>query len=155
MQGGATIDGILIPEGSVVGVPHYTVHHNAAYYPEPFVFRPERWLAGAAAQSEKASGFYPIASATEEDVARASSAFCPFSIGPRGCIGKQVAYVEMANTLARVLFLYDLRKTTAGDDPSEGRPGLEYGRHRVEEFQLIDQFTSLKDGPMVEFRKRI
>jgi hypothetical protein len=39
-------------------------------------------------------------------------------------------------------------------DPGEGRPGAVWGRERVGEFQLRDTFTSLKDGPMVEFRRR-
>ncbi|KAI1771087.1 isotrichodermin C-15 hydroxylase [Hypoxylon cercidicola] len=147
LKGGITIDGELIPAGIVVGTPHYTVHHNPAYYPRPFSYFPERWIAG----SRKSSG-YDGSVTTEDDVALAQSAFCPFSIGPRGCIGKGLAYIEMMTTIARMLYMYDLRKAT-GFDPAEGNPDLEWGRQRVDEFQLIDQFTSLKDGPMVEFRK--
>jgi cytochrome P450 len=149
LPGGITIDGEFVPEGVVVGTPHYTIHHNAAYYPQPFTYVPERWVAGALASSKMAGG--PI---TERDVTVAQSAFCPFSIGPRGCIGKGLAYIELMTTLARVLFLYDLRKS-AGFDPAEGRPELEWGRRRADEYQLIDQFTSLKNGPMVEFRRRV
>ncbi|KAI1763248.1 cytochrome P450 [Hypoxylon sp. FL1150] len=149
LNGGITIDGKFIPAGTVVGTPHYTVHHNSAYYPRPFSYLPERWIAG----SPKSFG-YDGGVIAEGDVALAQSAFCPFSIGPRGCIGKGLAYIEMMTTLARVLYLYDLRKSS-GFDPAEGNPDLEWGRQRVDEFQLIDQFTSLKDGPMVEFRKRI
>lgn len=144
LPGGATIDGAPVPAGVVVGTPHYTIHHNPAYYPQPFTYRPERWVAA----SEKTSS-----AVSEADVALAQSAFCPFSVGPRGCIGKGLAYVELTTTLARVLFLYDMR-TSAGPDPAEGRPDLEWGRQRVGEYQLIDQFTSLKDGPMIEFRQR-
>lgn len=149
LKGGMTIDGEFIPAGVVVGTPHYTIHHNQAYYPRPFSYIPERWIAG----SNKSFG-YSGGVLAEEDVALAHSAFCAFSIGPRGCIGKSLAYVEMMTTIARVLYLYDLRKS-AGFDPAEGNPDLEWGRQRVDEFQLIDQFTSLKDGPLVEFRKRI
>ncbi len=148
LPGGITIDGECVPEGVVVGTPHYTIHHNASYYPQPFTYVPERWVAGASASSKMSGG--PI---TDRDVALAQSAFCPCSIGPRGCIGKGLAYIELMTTLARVLYLYDMRKS-AGPDPAEGRPGREWGRQRVDEYQLIDQFTSLKDGPMVEFRKR-
>lgn len=144
LPGGITVDGEVIPAGTVIGVPHYTIHHNAAYYPEPFTYIPERWIAGA----YKASGVV-----NESSVETAHSAFCPFSVGPRGCIGKGLAYIEMTTTLARTLYLYDLRKS-AGFDPAEGNPNNVWGRQRVEEFQLIDQFTSLKDGPMVEFRRR-
>ncbi|KAI1386003.1 isotrichodermin C-15 hydroxylase [Hypoxylon trugodes] len=150
LKGGMTIDGEFIPEGVVVGTPHYSIHHNPAYYPQPFSYIPERWIVGP----HKSLGGYGENVVTEQDVTVAQSAFCPFSIGPRGCIGKGLAYIEMMTTLARVLYLYDLRKS-AGFDPGEGNPDLEWGRRRVDEFQLIDQFTSLKDGPMVEFRKRV
>lgn len=144
LAGGITVDGEQIPAGTVIGVPHYTIHHNPAYYPEPFAYRPERWILG----SEKVPG-----AVTGSDVETAHSAFCPFSVGPRGCIGKGLAYIEMSTTLARMLYLFDLRKAP-GFDPGEGNPNNEWGRQRVEEYQLIDQFTSLKDGPMVEFRRR-
>ncbi|KAI0023292.1 isotrichodermin C-15 hydroxylase [Xylariomycetidae sp. FL0641] len=146
LAGGMTVDGEFVPEGVVIGTPHYTIHHNAAYYPQPFTYRPERWIPGDGI-GEKGSV------TTEQDVATAQSAFCPFSVGPRGCIGKGLAYIEMTTTLARTLWLYDMRKS-AGFDPAEGNRDLEWGRQRVDEYQLIDQFTSLKDGPMVEFRKR-
>ncbi|AEO58519.1 cytochrome P450-like protein [Thermothelomyces thermophilus ATCC 42464] len=147
LKGGMTIDGEHIPAGIIVGTPHYAIHHNPAYYPDPFAYRPERWIVG----SEKGDG---VDVSDEAQVALAQSAFCPFSIGPRGCIGKGLAYVEMTLTLARVLFLYDLRKAVGVADPGEGKPGAGYGRDRVGEFQLVDTFTSLKDGPMVEFRRR-
>ncbi|KXJ89961.1 isotrichodermin C-15 hydroxylase [Microdochium bolleyi] len=153
MAGGAMIDGHQLPEGVVVGVPHYTIHHNADYYPEPFTYIPERWIVGAEASVKLLRD--SSSATTQEDVSVAQSAFCPFSIGPRGCIGKGLAYIEMSTTIARTLFMYDMRKAAGIVDPAEGNPSFEYGRHRVNEFQLIDQFTSLKDGPMVEFRKRL
>lgn len=76
LAGGMEIDGNQIPAGTVVGVPHYTVQHNAQYYPQPFDFKPGRWIAGSST------------SVTSDNVALAQSAFCPFSVGPRGCIGK-------------------------------------------------------------------
>lgn len=162
LPGGITIDGHTIPEGTVVGVPHYAIHHNPAYFPRPFEYVPERWITGAR-NPLKRSGIVATlskdgeASAAEEttkdDVARSQSAFCPFSIGPRGCIGKGLAYVEMTTTLARTIFLYDMRRAVGVVDPGEGGPELEWGRHRKEEFQLYDTFTSAKKGPVVEFRR--
>lgn len=153
LPGGTTIDGDFIPAGTVVGVPHYTIHHNPAYYPEPFQFNPERWMAGSEQAGEKETA-EARSTMSADRVARAQAAFCPFSIGPRGCIGKGLAYVEMSVTLARTLFLYDLRRAVGVHDPGEGRPDAEWGRHRVDEFQLTDTFTSMKDGAMVEFRRR-
>lgn len=145
LPGGLTVDGEVIPEGTVVGTPHYNIQHNEAYYPQPFTYAPERWINGAVNPVLKRN-------TTADDVAQAQSAFCPFSVGPRGCIGKGLAYVEMTLTIARAVYLYDMRRAVGVADPSEGRSDLEWGRHRPEEFQLADIFTSAKKGPVVEFR---
>jgi len=146
LQGGMAIMGEFVPEGTVVGTPHYAIHHNPLYYPEPFRYVPERWLVG---EENVLTG----KETTEDEAGAAQSAFCPFSIGPRGCIGKGLAYSEMMTALSRVLFIYDIRRALGVVDPGEGSPELEWGRHRKEEFQLVDTFTSMKNGPMVEFRK--
>jgi len=49
--------------------------------------------------------------------------------------------------------MYDM-KLAEGTSVGEGRPELEWGRQRKEEYQLKDSFTSLKDGPYVQFRER-
>ena len=149
LSGGITIDGIHVPEGMVVGVPHYAIHHNSNVFVAPFSFVPERWIAG-----ESFGTGVGAKTVTEDDVKTAQSGFCPFSIGPRGCIGKGVAYQEMTTTLARTLWLYDLRRSSGFDPGEGGREGAEWGRHRASEFQLTDTFTSMKNGPMVEFRRR-
>jgi cytochrome P450 len=141
LPGGIVIDSESIPASVVVGTPHYTIHHNPEYFPLPFTFNPERWIAGSSP------------SVTLESVALARSAFCPFSIGPRGCIGKGMAYNELTTALARILILYDMR-LAPGMRIGEGDPDLEFGRHRPTEYQLQDTFTSFKDGPVVEFRTR-
>jgi len=141
LPGGLTVDGHQIPAGVDVCVPHYAIHHNEEYFPHPFEYMPERWMRDQA----------PASLAEKLDAAH--SAFCPFSVGPRGCIGKGLAYVELSVALARVLFAFDMR-LTPGTSVGEGRPDLEVGRRRTMEFQLKDTFTSLKDGPVVQFRKR-
>ena len=141
LSGGLDIDGLHIPAGTVVGTPHYALHHNPAYFPEPFTFLPERWIADSSPQI------------TTESIALANSAFCPFSIGPRGCIGKGIAYVELMTSLARTVWMYEFRKVE-GMRAGEGFAGAEEGRRRVGEYQLKDSFTSMKDGPWVEFRER-
>ena len=140
LAGGLTIDGTHFPAGTVVGTPHYSIHHNEDYYPSPFAFTPERWIADA--------GF-----GTKESVSLAQSAFCPFSIGARGCIGKGLAYSELSTALARVVWLYDF-KLAEGKRVGDGVSGGERGRERKGEYQLKDSFTSMKDGPLVVFRQR-
>ncbi|KAJ6624201.1 cytochrome P450 [Mycena sp. CBHHK59/15] len=44
---GTTLDGVFIPQGTIVGVPAYAqaiLEEN--FWPEPHAFRPERWLPG-------------------------------------------------------------------------------------------------------------
>lgn len=141
LPGGIDIDGHHIPAGVVVGTPHYALHHHPSYYPAPFIFTPERWIAGSSS------------SVTRDSVALAQSAFCPFSVGPRGCIGKGLAYNELMTGLGRTVWMYDF-KLAEGERVGEGSADMEWGRQREGEYQLSDSFTSLKNGPMVEFRER-
>ena len=97
LAGGLNVHNHHIPEGIVVGTPHYAIHHNVEYYPDPFKYRPERWIVD------------PGTDVQEKDVDLAHSAFCAFSIGPRGCIGKGVAYMELMTALAGTYFIYDMR----------------------------------------------
>jgi cytochrome P450 len=141
LVGGLDIDGHHIPAGVDVGVAAYAVQHNDQYYPRPFDYIPERWLSD------------PAANPFHARLSDAHSAFCPFSIGPRGCIGKGLAYVELTVTIARVLYLYDLR-ATPGSTLGAGSAKLEVGRTRANEFQIDDHFASSKEGPMLDFRPR-
>ena len=135
-SGGAIVDGEFIPEGCDVGVPIYSIQHKEAYFPDPFNYNPDRWLA--------------IKDSTTQQAMDQNTAFNPFSVGPRSCIGKGVALVEMMLTMAVVLHRLDFK--LASGDRAGGRPGAEYGRHRSDEFQLRDHVTAAKEGPVLRFR---
>lgn len=135
-QGGAMVDGVYLPEGTNCGTPTYSIHRQEKYYREPETYVPERWIEGASCSAANASW-----TTTKEDIETARHAFCPFSIGPRGCIGKSMALMEIRLTIARLVFLFDM---TLAD-----RAGEDAGGH----LQLIDHFTSAKHGPNVEFQK--
>ena len=140
LPGGLKIDDIWIPEGTDVGVPHYTIHHNEAYFSDPFDFKPERWLPNETTFDGKTLEFM-------------HSAFTPFGVGRTSCVGKYLAYQEMSLILARLLWLYDMRlepHSTTG----EGSVWLGHGRQRQNEFQLKDRFVSTHEGPMVQFKRR-
>ena len=141
-DGGAIINGHDIPAGTDVGVGIYSIHHNQEYYPEPFSYRPERWLAEGAGHKQR-----------ESELAHA--AFTPFSIGMRGCLGKGLAITEIMLTLATVLFTFDF-KLAEGEAGrvGEGRSDAVYGRQRPGEYQLHDHVTSQKHGPFLQFWAR-
>ncbi|KAH8667330.1 cytochrome P450, partial [Tricladium varicosporioides] len=140
---GVTIDGHFIPAGYDVGTAIYAIHHNANYYPEPHVYKPERWLAESAPGVKAPSAVL------------AASAFNPFSIGPRGCVGKGLAMTELMLTFATMLSRFDVQ---IGPGPEGlvggGKTGDEFGRHREGEYQLYDHVTAVKNGPVVQFRPR-
>jgi cytochrome P450 len=162
LEGGIHVDGIFIPEGTEVGVPIYAIHHNKEYYPDPFDFKPERWIVNEKQGVRKA------------DVERAQSAFTPFSIGHRGCIGKNLAYVELSLAVARLVMRYDFQEvegwgrcTKGGgwkermiaSPPENGaaRPKqqlLDGPWGREGEYVVKDGFVANKDGPVVRFRER-
>jgi cytochrome P450 len=130
------IDGEHVPPGIEVGIASYALHHNEECYPDSFQYLPERWIAVNDSEEEKAK------------VEKTQRAFAGFSIGPRACIGKNMAYVEMMITMARVLFQFDMKlASTMG----EGGPSLGWGRHRRQEMQVKDHFNGQREGPMVEF----
>lgn len=66
-----TIDGYHIPAGTVVSMSPYTLHRNAAIFPEPLKFKPERWLGECGNVSDMKKWFWA------------------FSSGGRMCIGIQ------------------------------------------------------------------
>jgi hypothetical protein len=74
----------------------------------------------------------------------ARKAFCPFSIGPRGCIGKSMALMEMRLTLARLLYLFEFEDVRDGVGEDEGG-----------DLGMVDHFTSQKTGPNVRVRRRV
>ena len=79
------------------------VHQTAAYWSasnfhEPKSYIPERWLPEAS--TDPSSPFYNDNRAVLQ----------PFSVGPRNCIGRNLAYNEMWLILARVLWNFDLEQ---------------------------------------------
>lgn len=140
LPGGITIDIQHYPEGTIVGVPMYAIHHNPAYFPSPFTFSPERWLE---------SSTYP-----PETIAVARKAFNPFSIGTRQCSGRNLAYLQLKLTLAHMLWRFDVRLAPDERGKGGGRKGLGVGREREDEFQMWDALGFGRDGPMVEIRCR-
>lgn len=66
---GANVCGHYIPKGVVVSLPMFTITRDPAFWSNPDEFSPERWI-----------------DPKNTDIREASQ---PFSLGPRGCIGKK------------------------------------------------------------------
>jgi cytochrome P450 len=75
-----------------VGVQQLAAHHSKRNWHEPESFVPERWLENAPAEFKK------------DD----KSAMQAFSIGPRNCLGKNLAYIEMRMILARMIWNFEM-----------------------------------------------
>ncbi|KAI1817166.1 cytochrome P450 [Poronia punctata] len=132
------VDGHVIPPGTQVGVSIYALHHDEKYFSDPFKFNPDRWLVD-----------------DHSALSRMHSAFSPFSIGPRGCAGKSMAYLEVSLVIARTLMRFDFEVAPGKDGRlGAGQAGRSWGRHRPDEFQCYDTFGSRHTGPNLIFRER-
>ncbi|KAN0095715.1 cytochrome P450 [Hyaloscypha variabilis] len=90
-----------IPVGTPVGMTSVHVHHNEAVFPEPYKFKPERWLQG------RPQGSPPL-----------DRYLVAFSKGSRQCIGMHLAKAELLMTIAMVFRRFEqqeLFETTRAD----------------------------------------
>lgn len=130
LAGGVEVAGHVFSEGVNLGVCHYAIHHNEEYYPDSFRYRPERWLLAAPGGGAGGGG------GGGADKSLAHAAFCPFGVGPRGCVGKSMAVKELMITTGRVVWLYNARLCPGDENRSAGGDQKGYGRHRAGEYQL-------------------
>ncbi|KAJ8066239.1 hypothetical protein OCU04_005322 [Sclerotinia nivalis] len=98
---GAVIDGQYIPKGAVVYVSGYVATHNEEYFTDCNEFHPERWLPSS----------HPLYNSRYQNDDKDASK--PFSLGPRSCLGINLAYMEMRVVLARLAweFEWELKST--------------------------------------------
>ncbi|KAI1166340.1 cytochrome P450 [Nemania serpens] len=97
-KGGAMVDGRFVPQGTVVSVFQWAINHDDNYWNVPLKFAPERWLDDPNYKGDQLD------------------AMQSFSIGPRNCIGRNLAYAEMRLVLAKLVFNFDL---SLADDSRE------------------------------------
>ena len=135
-DGGVMIDGHVVPKDTIVGASLYALHRNAQHFPEPDVYLPERWTINEETDP------------TGEHSQAMRQAFNPFSTGPRMCVGSKLAWMELAVTVAKTLFVYDMRLTE--DCPCQ----REDWEGRTCEFPLKSYATAFVDGPVVQVRRR-
>jgi len=153
-DGGACIDGHHIPAGYDIGTCIYSIQHSAANFADPFTFMPERWLSDAEVRPGIGAESDAGRVESEERIKKAREALTPFSFGPRSCIGKSLAVMELMRIMAGVIYHFDWRIADGkAGRLGEGALGNEWGRHRQGEFQLYDHLTAARKGPVLQFRR--
>ncbi|OQU98602.1 hypothetical protein CLAIMM_04360 [Cladophialophora immunda] len=87
---GETIDGQFVPGDTIVSVSHLTAFTNSRNFYLPQKFIPERWLGDPRFENDR------------------REILQPFSMGPRNCIGKNLANLELKTTLAKMIWHFDM-----------------------------------------------
>jgi cytochrome P450 len=111
--GGDVIDGYYIPGGTTVACHHYASYHSSANFYKAGEWHPERWLDPSHPLSPASVAKQNPDNASYQDDAEGFSmdnkdVLNPFSLGPYGCLGKNLAYAEMRLILASVLWKFDM-----------------------------------------------
>jgi len=88
---GAQINGHFIPGGTIVGISNRFVHLDPEIFPDPHVFKPERWLE---TKGEGESLDYWLVA---------------FSKGPRSCLGMNLGWCELVLGFANAFRRFDLK----------------------------------------------
>jgi len=85
---GETIDGNYIPEGVIVMAETRTMARDRRNFADPDTFKPERWIDERQSMDRRLTNL-------------------AFALGPRGCMGLQMAQIEMRIVLAKLVFAFD------------------------------------------------
>ncbi|GIJ98273.1 hypothetical protein Aspvir_000389 [Aspergillus viridinutans] len=85
---GVRIGSHFIAGGTYISTSLHAMHHNPKVYPDPFHFKPERWL------GERGKALDPY--------------FAPFSRGGQSCIASKLAYYEMYIFLSLLFSRFEL-----------------------------------------------
>lgn len=84
---GCVIMNEFVPGETTVSITAESAHRDPQVFPDPDTFKPERWLGEAGRELQ--------------------SGFIAFSTGGRGCIGRNISYLEQTVLLASVVHRYD------------------------------------------------
>ncbi|KAK3317434.1 cytochrome p450 monooxygenase [Cercophora scortea] len=118
-KGGVIIVGEFVPEGTTVAVWQWPINHDPMHWTDPFGFHPERFLPRDDNDDSN----------TKADFSHDRlDALQPFLVGPRNCIGRNLAYAEMRLILAKLVFHFDMQLAGPGEDvdnEGDGKRGKE------------------------------
>ncbi|KAH7036035.1 cytochrome P450 [Microdochium trichocladiopsis] len=89
---GEFVDGTYVPSGVGVSTHCWYVHQHPDHMARPQAFQPERWI-----DDEK----------SKTGQSKQKPFTMPFNIGPRACLGINLAYRELRVALAKLVYRYD------------------------------------------------
>lgn len=112
---GWTLDSVQIPPGTIVGCSTFQMHFDEAVFPNARTFQPERWLEDNVTPEMNRNWF-------------------AFGAGPRGCIARNLATVELFTATERVVESNILRGAKACQD----------------EVEILEWFNSKVKGEKIE-----
>jgi cytochrome P450 len=134
------IDSQSVPLGTQVGVNIFSLHHNEDCFPEPFSYKPERWLPSETSEAQRK---------------RMNTAFVPFSIGARSCAGKAMAYLETSLVIIKILHYFDFERAPGGlGELGVRKIQLPNSFRVVEDFDTYDVISASHNGPCLVFQPR-
>ena len=135
LPGGLIVSNHYFAAGIEIGVPIYALHHSERYFTNAEDYKPERWMAGEGT--------------SDEEQALQKGAFSPFSFGPRGCAGKNMAYLELTTVIAKLIWRYDIRFSDRMDAALSARQ-----KQKKRDDDSIDRVIAKSPGPFLEFKLR-
>ncbi|KAL5356335.1 cytochrome P450 monooxygenase [Aspergillus floccosus] len=97
-KNGARITGKFVEAGTPVAIYHWASYHREKYFTDPFSFNPERFLGNERFANDRFDMLQP------------------FHVGPRNCLGRNLAYTEMRLILARVIYNFDMKLANDSTD---------------------------------------
>ncbi|KAF2124333.1 cytochrome P450 [Dothidotthia symphoricarpi CBS 119687] len=114
-----TLSGYDIPPNVIVGVNQWSANRDERNFHRANEFIPERWLKEI--NKDPTSPFYH----DQRDVAQ------PFSVGPRNCIGRNLAYTETRTILALLLFEFDIELCTESQNWQDQKTWFWWDKHKM------------------------
>ena len=94
---GGTVSGFALPGGIAVQINQYAANRSTRNFVSPATFAPSRWLGDSQFETDK------------------KDACQPFSVGPRNCIGKNLALFEMRLIIARLFWNFEMEPVEETD----------------------------------------
>ncbi|KAI8635559.1 benzoate 4-monooxygenase cytochrome P450 [Xylariaceae sp. FL1651] len=83
--------GYPVPAGTDMGAMRSCIFQNPQYFHDPTTFKPQRWM---------------------EDMGDNLEVFIPFGTGPRACIGRNIAWMELRLIISKLLWAFDWTPVT-------------------------------------------